>query len=100
MIFFFNVKFSVGIKDDTLKNTVVGKALLRDYPRVDLAYRIEGHASHAGKHAAGIVIANEPITNYGSVNVRDGVLMMDKRDAEKINLLKIDVLAFFSTKMS
>ena len=54
---------------------------------------IEGHPSHQGVHAAGILVCNQPITNFCGVNSRDNrIAMLDKDDAEEINLLKIDAL--------
>jgi DNA-directed DNA polymerase III PolC len=77
---------------DTLEGTDVGKTFIEKYPAMSLVSEIENHASHAGKHAAGIIVSNKPLTDYSGVNVREGVIMMDKKDAEYIDLLKIDVL--------
>ena len=76
---------------DTLEQTEPGRKLLEKYPAVRLAAELEGHASHAGVHAAGIIVCNAPIENYCTVTA-DGVAQIDKKDAEKLNLLKIDVL--------
>lgn len=51
---------------------------------------LEEHASHSGVHAAGIIVSNEPVVEY--CTVRDGVAQIDKKDAEYLNLLKIDAL--------
>ena len=77
---------------DTFNDTDPGKEFIANHPQMGLVSRIENHAQHAGKHAAGIIVSNEPLINYGGVNSRDGVIMLDKRDAEDINLLKIDCL--------
>ncbi len=77
---------------DTFEQTDQGKEFLSNHPNMKLAARLEGHANHSSKHAAGIIVSNEPLTNFGGVNTRDGVLMMDKKDAENIGLLKIDCL--------
>jgi DNA polymerase III alpha subunit len=77
---------------DTFETTEVGKAFIQQYPAMKLVSRIESHARHAGVHAAGILVSNDPITKYVGVNTRDNVAMMDGKDAEYINLLKIDVL--------
>ncbi len=77
---------------DTLMTTEVGKEFIEKYPAMKLVEGGEGHARHAGVHAAGIIVCNDPISNFGGVNSRDNVIMMDKKDAEAKNLLKIDVL--------
>lgn len=78
--------------EDTLNTTEVGKKFIKKYPAMSLSSRVEGHASHSGKHAAGIIVSTLPLNNYGSLNPRDEVIMMDKKHAEYINLLKIDCL--------
>jgi DNA polymerase III alpha subunit len=76
---------------DTLEQTDPGRKLLEKFPAVRLAAEIEAHASHAGVHAAGILVCNDAIENYCTVTA-DGTAQVDKKDAEKLNLLKIDVL--------
>ena len=77
---------------DTFNDTEPGRDFIAAHPEMALVSKIENHAQHAGKHAAGIIVSNEPLINYGGVNSRDGVIMLDKRDAEDIELLKIDCL--------
>ena len=77
---------------DTFETTEPGKDFIARYPKMALVERIEDHASHAGKHAAGILVATLPLCTYGSLNNRDEVIMMDKKDAEFIGLLKVDCL--------
>lgn len=79
---------------DTFHDTDVGKNFITQYPNMKVVAAAESHASHAGVHAAGILVCNSPITNYCGINSRDGkrVGMIDKKDAEAINLLKIDAL--------
>jgi len=77
---------------DTFNDTEVGQEFIKKYPEMKIVYKIEGHARHSGVHAAGIIVCNDKLTKYGGVNSRDGALMMDYRDAEKLNLLKIDCL--------
>jgi DNA polymerase III alpha subunit len=76
---------------DTLEGLDIGKALLAKYPSIALAGELEGHATNTGKHAAGVVLSNEPIRNYCSES-EHGVACIDKKDAEVLNLLKIDAL--------
>jgi len=77
---------------DTFDSTDIGKEFIAKYPAMRLVSRIENHASHAGKHAAGILVSTLPLTNYASTNSRDDVVMLNKKDAEYLNLLKIDCL--------
>ena len=77
---------------DTFDTTEPGKLFIEKYPTMRLVDRIEGHSAHSGRHAAGIIVATEPLYHYGGINSRDDIMMMDKRDAEHIGLLKIDCL--------
>lgn len=76
---------------DTLEQTDPGRKLLEKFPAVKLAADIEAHASHAGVHAAGIIVCNDSVENYCTISA-DGVAQVDKKSAEKLNLLKIDIL--------
>lgn len=78
--------------EDTFDTTDAGKKFIEKYPAMRLVSKIENHASHAGKHAAGILVSTLPLKHYGSMNNRDEVIMMDKKDAEYLGLLKIDCL--------
>lgn len=86
-----DARASMCIKD-TFETTELGQQFIENYPSMKLVERIEGHASHTGTHAAGIIVCNDDLTNYGSVNTRDNVVMLDKEEAEGLNLLKIDCL--------
>lgn len=77
---------------DTFNGTEPGRAFIAKYPKMRLVERIEDHASHPGKHAAGVMVSNEPLSKFAASNPRDDVLMMDKDAAEYIGLLKIDCL--------
>ncbi len=76
---------------DTLE-TSVGKEFVERYPSMALTTKITNHAAHAGKHAAGVIVCNDDIAKYGGVNAREGSVMLDKNQAEYLNLLKIDCL--------
>jgi DNA-directed DNA polymerase III PolC len=78
--------------EDTLKGTDVGKEFLEKFPNMINVKYAEGHAKQKGKHAAGIIVCNDPIVEYCGIDERDGTALLDKKDAEKLNLLKIDVL--------
>ncbi|MBS1708271.1 MAG: DNA polymerase III subunit alpha [Armatimonadetes bacterium] len=67
----------------------------RYQPLVDTAKRIEGLARHAGVHAAGVVISQEPLDNYIPLyrsNEGQAVTAYDMGILEKIGLLKMDFL--------
>lgn len=76
--------------EDTLTTTRPGLDFTARYPEAALMNELENHASHTGVHAAGIIVANEPVTQY--CTVLDGIAQIDKKDAEVLNLLKIDAL--------
>lgn len=77
---------------DTLEEMEAGKTILQRYPQVRTATSFEGHANGAGTHAAGIIVCSEPVRKYCTVDSRDSTAQIDKGDAEKLNLLKIDIL--------
>lgn len=78
--------------EDTLRDTEAGRSFLAKHPEILVAAEMEGHPRHAGQHAAGIVITEHPTINYVAVDQRTGATMCDKKDAEELNLLKIDAL--------
>lgn len=61
---------------------------------IDLARKVEGLPRHSSTHAAGIVIARHPLTDYLPVSVSDGTLVteFDKDHVEELGLLKMDFL--------
>lgn len=75
---------------DTME-LAIGQRMLAKYPGLQLAADLEGAARHRGMHAAGVVITEQPLVQYGAVDV-SGCIQMDKYDAEQRGLLKIDVL--------
>ncbi len=77
---------------DTFETLDVGKKAMEKFPQLRLAADLEGHARQSGQHAAGIVITAEPVNHYCSFDARTGTIMVDKKDAEDLNLLKIDAL--------
>lgn len=76
--------------EDTLNNTKPGLDFMNMYPEAALMGELENHASHTGVHAGGIIVSNVPVTGY--CTVRNGIAQVDKKDAETLNLLKIDAL--------
>jgi len=75
-------------------------AILERHPRLKQAMRLEGNIKGMSVHAAGLVVANEPLTEGVAVYTRTdsktgetaSVLSIDKYDADYINALKIDAL--------
>ncbi|MCS6977679.1 MAG: DNA polymerase III subunit alpha [Gemmatales bacterium] len=64
---------------------------------IDIARRLEGTNRNAGTHAAGVVIANGPLTNYVPVQreARPGAPVTTQwtmEDLEKVGMLKMDFL--------
>ena len=63
---------------------------------VDTARALEGHARHAGVHAAGVVIATQPLEHivplYRSAGSDDVVTQWDGPTCERMGLLKMDFL--------
>lgn len=61
---------------------------------IDLARKIEGLPRHSSTHAAGVVIARNPLTDYLPVAVSEGTLVteFDKDHVEELGLLKMDFL--------
>jgi DNA polymerase III alpha subunit len=78
--------------EDTLRTMPAGNDLLNKYPEMLVASRMEGHPRHYSMHAAGIVVTNTPISDFIATDHRTGATMCDKKDAEELNLLKIDAL--------
>ena len=77
---------------DTFNDLDVGRDVLEKYPQMKIAASMENHARHVGVHAAGILVTEEPVSKYCSVSAQTGAAQIDKKDAEDLNLLKIDAL--------
>lgn len=83
--------------DKALKNADM-QELYKNDPMVkrliDFARDVEGLPRHSSTHAAGVVIARNPLTDYVPVQVSDGTLVTqyDKDHVEELGLLKMDFL--------
>lgn len=75
---------------DSMNELDVGRELLKKYPVLEQATRLENHARSSGVHAAGIIVCNRPVSEY--CGLKDGVAQLDKKMAEAVNMLKIDAL--------
>jgi DNA polymerase III alpha subunit len=78
--------------EDTLRTTPNGRELLEEYPEMLVACSMEGHPRHHSQHAAGIILTEEPVREYIGVDARTNATHCDKKDAEELDLLKIDAL--------
>lgn len=78
--------------EDTLNDTDAGRKLLSEFPEIMMAGRMEGHPRHHSQHAAGIILTDKPVSEYVAVDKTKGSTHCDKKDAEELNLLKIDAL--------
>jgi DNA-directed DNA polymerase III PolC len=78
--------------EDTFKTTAPGQEFTHRYPAAATCMGdLEIHPSHTGVHAAGILVCNDPVSDYCTVT-DEGVAQIDKPDSEYLNLLKIDAL--------
>lgn len=72
------------------------KSEMQKYPDlIECAIGIEGLITNRGTHAAGIIVCNEPYTNYvSSMRSADGTLITsyDLWDAESVGCIKFDML--------
>ncbi len=63
---------------------------------IDICQKLEGLARHASVHAAGVVIADEPLTNfvplYKASGSEDIITQFEGPTVEKVGLLKMDFL--------
>ena len=92
---------SLGMTLDKALNTE--PKLKQDYEQseqtrkvIDICKRLEGLARHASVHAAGVVIADEPLTNfiplYKAPGSDDIITQFEGPIVEKVGLLKMDFL--------
>lgn len=82
------------------------KAALEEFPELRMATMLEGNFRGLGVHAAGMVIANRPIRELAAVYSKENskkerveVISYDKRDAEYLDILKLDILGLATMKM-
>lgn len=77
---------------DAFEMLPLGKKLIADFPDMAKTAKIEGHPKHYSQHAAGVIITDKPVIDYVAIDSRSNATMCDMRDAEAMNLLKIDAL--------
>ncbi|MCC5867077.1 MAG: DNA polymerase III subunit alpha [Gammaproteobacteria bacterium] len=94
------IPFEIGM---TLEKALTDAELKRQYEAeedirtlIDLARRLEGLARNAGRHAGGVVIAPQQLTEYTPLYCEEGssspVTQFDKDDVEAVGLVKFDFL--------
>ena len=61
---------------------------------IDMSLRLEGLPRHASTHAAGVVIADKPVSEYIPLNTNDGLVTTQypMGTVEELGLLKMDFL--------
>lgn len=93
--------------EDTVSMFPQAADVFRRHPEFWNAVRLEGNMAGMSVHAAGLVVANTPITDFcGMYTRRIGkerrevqVLSVDKYDGEHLNLLKVDILGLTTMGM-
>lgn len=75
-----------------------------EHPTVwELATRLEGKMRSIGQHAAGVIVAGEPIIKRAVVSTRDGAKLptvnWDRNSVEDFGLVKIDILGLSTLDM-
>lgn len=81
--------------------------VFKKHPKLRQAQRLEGNEKGMSVHAAGLVIANGPLTDGMAVYTREDsntkqratVLSIDKYDADYLNALKLDALGLTTMGM-
>lgn len=91
--------------EDTVEMFEKAQKIFEDHPDLWKATKLEGNYKGMGVHAAGLVIANGPLTDVCAVYTRKvkgqvrSVISADKYDAEHLNILKIDILGLATMGM-
>lgn len=77
---------------DTFKLGEYSSKLVNEYPEISLVFEAEFHAKNFSVHAAGAVITDDSISRYVAIDSRNDTAMADKNTAERLGLLKLDLL--------
>lgn len=91
--------------EDTIEYFDQARDVIERYPDLRKAMKLEGNVKGFGIHAAGLVVSNGPITDVAAVVERKvgdevkTVVAMDKYDAERQGLLKLDFLGLATMSM-
>ena len=82
---------------EAFENTSAGKAFITKYPEMKVAGDIVGLPTHSSTHAGGIVLASEPLSKFAAIDRHNAdTIQIDKDDAEKRGLIKIDLLGLLN----
>lgn len=91
--------------EDTVAQFEAAAAIVEKYPDLKKAMVLEGNIKGMGVHAAGLVVANGPLTDVCAIYRREvagqmaDAISLDKYDAERQGLVKIDVLGLNTMSM-
>ncbi len=91
--------------EDTVEQFEQAKEVFERWPDLRQATRLEGNVKGMGVHAAGLIVSNGPITDVCAIYAREvkgelvEVISLDKYDAERQNLIKIDILGLNTMSM-
>jgi DNA polymerase-3 subunit alpha len=91
--------------EDTAGQFPDAAKVFEEHPELQMAMDLEGNVKGFGVHAAGLVVSNGPITDVTAVlekNIKGNlvqVVSMDKKDAERQGLEKLDFLALGTMDM-
>jgi DNA polymerase-3 subunit alpha len=91
--------------EDTVEQFEEAAGVFERYPDLRKSQLIEGMVKNFGVHAAGLALSNEPITSVTSVAERTingnpvDVVALDKYDAERQGVLKMDFLGLNTMSM-
>lgn len=95
--------------EDTVNTFPAAAAVFEKYPQLWKSLRLEGNYRGMSVHAAGLVIANKPLTEAvamyeretgtGPAKVKRNVVSVDKYDAEYLGLMKVDALGLATMGM-
>lgn len=80
--------------EDTFNQFDFAKECLIKYPFLKYAKDFEGQIRNYSSHASGMIISNEPITDFCAMYSQneDTVMSMDYEDASKLGFMKLDIL--------
>lgn len=70
------------------------KKMMKKYPEMKYVVALEGQIKNLSKHASGVILSNEDVTEYCAIYQYQGnkVLSIDYADAGAIGLIKVDIL--------
>lgn len=83
---------------DTIEMFEGARAIFEEYPDIQKAVDLEGNYKSMSTHAAGVVVTTTPVSDITAMYTRVvkgrtiTAVAVDKYDAEKINLMKVDLL--------